>query len=54
MQRIIARSLHQAPALCDNYDGKTTHRWATHDLQNELTYRAAFNATPDAPYLLEL
>ncbi len=54
MQRIIARSRHQPPTLCFNYRSKTTRRWAAHDLQSELSYRAEFNPTRDAPYVLEL
>ena len=54
MQRIIARSLHQPPTLCFNYDGKTTRRWAAPELQAELSYRTEFNPARDAPYLLEL
>lgn len=54
MQRIIARSPHQPPTLCFNYDSKTTRRWASPQLQAELSYRAQLNPTPDAPYVVEL
>mgnify|MGYP000874455668 CR=1 FL=1 len=54
MQRIIARSLHQPPTLCFNYDSQTTRPWASAELQKQLNYRAEYNPRPDAPYLIDL
>lgn len=54
MQRIIARSPHQPPTLCFNYDSKTTRPWASAELQKQLNYRAEYNPRPDAPYLIDL
>ncbi|WP_313953731.1 hypothetical protein [Accumulibacter sp.] len=54
MQRIIARSRHQPPTLCFNYDSKTTRRWTSAALQAELSYRAECNPCPNAPYVIAL
>ncbi|MBS0544784.1 MAG: hypothetical protein JSR40_13725 [Proteobacteria bacterium] len=54
VQRIIARSIHQPPTLCFNYDSDTTRPWASPQKQAELGYVAEYNPVPDAPYVIEL
>ncbi|MCP5230177.1 hypothetical protein [Accumulibacter sp.] len=54
MQRIIARSRHQPPTLCFNYQSKTTRPWASAARQAELAYRAEYNPVANAPYRIEL
>lgn len=54
VQRIIARSVHQPPTLCFNYDSDTTRPWASPDRQAELGYIAEYNPVPGAPYVIAL
>jgi hypothetical protein len=54
VQRIIARSVHQPPTLCFNYDSDTTRPWFSPDKQAELGYIAEYNPVPDKPYVIEL
>ncbi|MCB1968145.1 MAG: hypothetical protein KDI64_19465, partial [Candidatus Accumulibacter sp.] len=54
MQRIIARSRHQPPTLCFNYQSKTTRPWASAARQAELAYRAEYNPVANRPYRIEL
>lgn len=54
VQRIIARSVHQPPMLCFNYDSDTTRPWASPQKQAALGYLAEYNPVPDAPYVIEL
>ncbi|HAG76030.1 MAG TPA: hypothetical protein DCL53_11325 [Thauera sp.] len=54
VQRIIARSVHQPPTLCFNYESQTTLRWAPAERQAGLGYIAEYNPTPGEPYVIEL
>ncbi len=54
VQRIIARSVHQPPKLCFNYDSDTTRPWACAEKQAALGYLAEYNPVPDAPYVIKL
>jgi len=54
VQRVIARSVHPQPLLSFNYLSDTTRPWQDATLQNQLKYRAEYNPSGDAPFMIEL
>lgn len=54
VQRIIARSVHQPPTLCFNYDSETTRPWGSAEKQAALGYVAEYNPAAGRPYVIEL